>query len=195
MKTFGTWPDGRPFNKTPGQWHREQQEQKAEQNPDAAQARLAGKNDVKAMLRRVAAVGGKQALDFALNLPETMPLDEVERVAMGAVARGALSPQRGTVAAVPAPRMETRQAEADWLRQAQLAAEEQWNRAMGRSTPIRQLTAEEIALNQSFNAIAAKAAGLTHDPDSGQKRWRADAEDAELYRRGQEAAKRIWPGR
>jgi hypothetical protein len=162
---------------------------------DAGKARREGKLAARDALKRIAAAGGKQALDFALSLPDSMSLDEVERVATRAAATGALSHQsRGTIAALPQPRLPSEQAEQSWLREAREHAESEWAKAMGKPMPVRQLSAEEIALAQSFNSIAAKAAGLTHEED-GRKRFRGDQEDARVYAIGQESARRIWPGR
>ena len=64
----------------------------------------------------------------------------------------------------------------------------------GRPAPQRQLTPEDIALAQSFNELAARAAGLVRDPDSGQKIYRhdrIDETDIGLYRAGEAAAKRL----
>jgi hypothetical protein len=164
-------------------------------NFDAGNARREGKTATREMLKRVQKAGGQAALDFALNLPDTMTPEEIERTAMGAVSRGAFQLQsRGTIAALPAPRLPSKEAEANWLREAREHAESQWSRAMGKTTPVRQLSAEEHALAESFNSIAAKAAGLTHTED-GQKRFRGDQVDADLYAKGAESARKIWPGR
>ena len=196
MKTFGTWPDGRPFNKTPGQWHREQQEQKAELNPDVAKARREGSDQVKAALKRIAA-NGPAAHDYALSLLDTeLTIEQIEKIVTK------IQPQSGTLlhrprsaAPVPAPRLATKPEEEEWFQKAKASAEREWAPAMGLPMPQRQLTPEDIALNQSFNEIAMKAAGLVRDPDSGQKRFRGDQIDADLYAKGAEAAKRLWPGR
>jgi hypothetical protein len=165
-------------------------------DPDRNAARREGKAAAKASLKRISAAGGREALAFALNLPDTMSTEEVERAALGAVSRGAFQHQsRGTITALPQPRAPSREAESEWFQKAKAHAESEWAKAMGLPMPQRQLTPEDVALAESFNAIAAKAAGLTHDPDSGQKRFKADVEDARLYAMGQASARKIWPGR
>ncbi len=166
-------------------------------DPDAVKAWNEGKMAVKGVLKRVAAIGGQAAVDYALDLMDKgLTPEQAEQAASMKRPEGALLHRPRTAAPVPAPRMETREAEADWLRQARESAEEQWNRVMGRPTPVRQLSPEEHALAQSFGQIAHEAAGLKYL--DGQKRFnsgRIDEVDAELFRKGEEAAKRIWPGR
>ena len=162
---------------------------------DAAKARNEGKMEIKGVLKRVAAIGGQAAVNYALDLMDKgLTPEQAEQAASVKRPEGALLHRPRTAAPVPAPRLETREAEADWLRQAREHAESEWAKAMGRPVPVRQLSAEEIALAQSFNAIAQEAAGLRINED-GQRRFRLDQENADLFRRGAEAAKRIWPGR
>lgn len=167
-------------------------------DPDRSAARREGKADTKGMLKRISAAGGREALDFALNLPPEMSNEEIERVATRAAKSGALSHQRSTVAALPQPRLPSEQAEQSWLREARESAERAWAVAMGRPMPQRDLrTAEQIALHESFGELAARAAGLTHTED-GQKIFRTsrpDAEDERLFLAGEASARRIWPGR
>lgn len=155
---------------------------------------------MKAALKRIAA-NGPAAFDYALSLldnPE-LTIEQIEKIATK------IQPQSGTLlhrprtaAPVPAPRMETPEAEADWLKQARLGAEEQWNRAMGRPAPQRDLrSAETVALHESFGELAARAAGLVRDPDDGRKIYRhdrIDEVDVDLYQRGAAAARKLWPG-
>ncbi len=173
-------------------------EEEGDLETDLAKARREGKAATKASLKRIAAAGGKQALDFALSLPDTMSNEEIERTATRAAKSGALSHQRGTIAALPQARLPSRQAESEWFQKAKAHAESEWARAMGHPMPQRQLTPEDVALAESFNSIAARAAGLTHDPDTGQKIFRTgrpDAEDERLFLAGQASARKIWPGR
>jgi hypothetical protein len=132
---------------------------KASKGFDATSARREGKADTKAMLKRISAAGGRQALDFALNLPPEMSNEEIERVTLGAMARGALSPQRGTIAALPQPRLPSEQAEQSWLREARLEAETAWRAAFPQTAPqrdVRSLSPAEIALTQSFGQLALR---------------------------------------
>ena len=94
-------------------------------------------------------------------------------------------------------RKATKPEEEEWFLRAKADAEAAWNKMFGRPAPQRQLTAEDIALGESFNEIAAKAAGLTRTED-GEKIFRPsrpDEEDARLYQVGEASARRIWPGR
>jgi hypothetical protein len=62
--------------------------------------------------------------------------------------------------------------------------------------PQRPLSAEDIALAQSFGQLAHEAAGLQYTEDR-QKIFRSsrpDEIDADLFRRGEESARQIWPG-
>ena len=165
---------------------------------DTGAARREGKAAAKDMLRRVAKAGGKAALDFALSLPDTMPLEEVERATLGAVARGALQHQsRGTIAAVPAPRLPSKEAEASWLKEARLAAEADWRAAFPHTAPqrdVRSLSAEDLAFAEAAAGLAVAATSARREED-GRKRFRGDQEDARLYAAGEASARRIWPGR
>jgi hypothetical protein len=58
------------------------------------------------------------------------------------------------------------EAEAQWLKEARLAAEAEWHRAHGQPSPQRDMrTAEQVALDGQFGDIAMQAAGLTHNDD------------------------------
>ena len=96
---------------------------------------------------------------------------------------------------MPAPRAETRDAEDSWLKSSRLEAEAAWAKMFPASKPQinpRRLTGEELAMNETFGEIAQRAAGLTHI--DGQKRFRADQADADLYAKGQESARKLWSG-
>ena len=86
-------------------------------DPDAAQARREGKNDVKAAMKRIAA-NGPAALNYALTLLDNPQLTHgtnrknqpatISRKARWCIGRETFRQ----------PRLETREAEADWLKQA-----------------------------------------------------------------------------
>ena len=108
---------------------------------------------------------------------------------------------RPPVRSVPVvePRLPSEVAEAAWLREARLEAEEQWAKMFPQTAPqrdIRSLNAAEIALTQSFGQLAHEAATRRYD-DQGRKFYRhdrIDEVDIDLYEKGRAAAKRLWPG-
>jgi len=162
------------------------------------QAKSEGKTAMKAALKRILAEGGQAALNFALSLPNEMPVEEVERTALRAAKDGALTPQRSSaIAAIPAVRAATPQAESAWARETREQGEAAFQRMFGKLAPKTQLSPEQMALHQSFASVAMRAAGLTHTED-GQKRFRSsrpDEEDERLFLAGQASAKRLWSGR
>jgi hypothetical protein len=197
----GKWTDDppRPSHLTPGRWNQICREKEAAEDSELAAEREKGKQDAKAMFKRVTARGGQRALNYAMDLIGTgMTLEQIEKATGLAVhPESTLLHRPGTIAAIPAVRAATPEGESNWLREAREHAEAQWSKATGRPVPLRKLSPEEIALNQSFNTIAAQAASLTHDPDSGQKIFRSncpDQKDAELFRRGEQSARKLWPG-
>ena len=64
---------------------------KIEKGIDLDAEKRKGKVAAREMLKRVAAIGGQKAVDYALSLPDTMSLEEIERVATRAAATGALT--------------------------------------------------------------------------------------------------------
>jgi len=185
----------RPANKSTGQWFRECREQEAR---EAAAAEW--RKDFKAMLGRVNTKRGKDGPAVCAMLVaiagEDIPLPEMERIGgILPVERAARPPVRSVP--VVEHRLPSARAEAVWLREARLEAEAAWRAAFPHAAPQRDLrTAEQIALHESFDELAARAAGLVRDPDSGQKIYRhnqIDETDIDLYQRGAAAAKRLWP--
>jgi hypothetical protein len=87
--------------------------------------------------------------------------------------------------------------EEDWLRQAREEAERAWTalypQRKSEAAQLRSLKPSDIAFGRMASSLAQTAAGL--DYDEGQKRHRGDDLDAELQRRGESAARRLWPGR
>jgi len=194
----------RPSNKTPGQWHRECREREAEEAQELAAIRREAaeqtKAEIKAMLARAAKLGTSAYNVTVALLGSDLSMDEIIEACKKVPSEDSESVHRarpGAITAAPEPRL-ARPEEETWLKQAREHAESEWSKAMGKPMPVRQLSAEDIALNQSFNAIAAQAAGLVRDPDSGQKIFRSDRpdqEDERLFLAGEASARKIWPGR
>jgi hypothetical protein len=187
----------RPPNRTPAKWYAECRAREA-QELEAATWR----KGFKEMLARVHAARGKDgeaaAAIVAALASEDIPLEEMERIGrIVPIPQAALPPPVRPAPAVP-HRLPSEQAESAWLREARLEAEAAWRAAFPHTVPQRDLrTAEQIALHESFGELAARAAGLVRDPDSGQKIYRhnqVDEVDIGLYRAGEAAAKRLWPG-
>ena len=155
----GKWTDDppRPSHLTPGRWNQICREKEAAEAQEFAKARGEGKLAAREMLKRVLKNGGPAAVDFALSLPDTTPLDEVERAATRAAATGAL-PHRPQ-GALTADRRQferepTKPQEEAWLKEARLEAEAAWNKMFGRPVSQRDLrTAEQIALHESFGEL------------------------------------------
>jgi hypothetical protein len=124
-------------------------------------------------------------LAAARKTPAGPPSDQVHRVGI----------IRGDSAFMA--REETPQAEEGWLKEAREQAEREWAAAhpqrKAETAKFQNLRPSEIAFGRMALGLAQAAAGL--DYDEGQKRHRGDHLDAELQRRGAEAAKRLWPGR
>ncbi len=168
-------------------------------DPDADKARREGRNAVKGVLRRVCAIGGQAAVDYALTLMDQgLTHEQAEEAASVKMPQGSLLHRPRTAAPAPAPRAATPEAESAWLREARLAAETQWARAFGLPVPQPdRRSAEQIALHESFGELAARAAGVVRDPDDGRKIYRhdrIDEVDVDLYQRGAAAARKLWPG-
>jgi len=94
-------------------------------------------------------------------------------------------------------REETPEDEADWLREARLAAEKAW----ASLNPQRKVDASQLrSLKPSEIAFHRMSAGLAHDAASmryhdGQQRFQGDHLDEALRRQGEAAGRRLWPGR
>ena len=188
----------RPANETPGSWYRKCREKEA-----AEEAAAEWRRDFKKMLARVNAKRGDDGPAVCRMLVavagDDIPLEEMERIGgILPVERSAPQPIRSVP--VVEHRLPSAQAEASWLKEARLAAEADWRAAFPQTAPqrnIRSLSAEDIALAQSFGELAQRAADLVRDPDSGQKIYRhdrIDETDIDLFQRGAAAAKRLWPG-
>jgi hypothetical protein len=89
------------------------------------------------------------------------------------------------------------EAEEDWLRQAREAAEKAWlalhPERKSEAAKLRSMKPSEVAFTRMVSSLAQTAAGL--DYYEGEKRHRGDHVDAELRQRGEQAARRLWPGR
>ncbi len=182
----------RPSNKTPGQWHRECRERE-ERDLDAAD----WKCEFRAVLGRVHAARGKNgdaaAAIVAALASEDISLAELERIEMIAPIPQTAPPVRPPAVA---QRLPSQQAEQEWLREARLAAEAGWRAAFPQIAPLR----DPQTLSGEDLAFAMAAAGLTVDVisqrrnEDGQPKFKGDQLDADLFKRGEESARRIWPG-
>ncbi len=87
--------------------------------------------------------------------------------------------------------------EADWLRQAREQAEREWAalhpQRKTEAAKLQNMRPSEVAFHQMTAGLARDAASLRyHD---GQARYCGDTLDESLRHRGEQAARRLWPGR
>jgi len=91
----------------------------------------------------------------------------------------------------------SQQAESAWLRESRLEAETAWRAAFPHTAPqrdIRSLSAEDIAFAEAAAGLAVDVTSQRRNED-GQPKFKGDQLDADLFKRGEESARRIWPGR
>jgi hypothetical protein len=125
-----------------------------------------------------------EILQAARKAPAGPPSDSVHRSVM-----------RGDQAFME--REDSPEAEADWLREARLAAEADWAAAhpqrKAEASRLQNMKPSEVAFGRMALGLAQDAAGL--DYHEGSKRHRGDHRDEALHRQGAEAARKLWPGR
>ena len=164
-----------------------------------AMANEAFKARVGAMLDQ-ARKHGESAYRVAVNLLDSgLLLDEILQAARKAPAG---PPSDSVHRSVVRPdtslgeRENSLEAEADWLREARLAAEKEWaalhpHRKI-ETDRLRSMKPSEIAFHRMSLGLARDAVSLRHH--EGQTRYCGDNLDESLRRQGEAAAKRLWGG-